>query len=146
MIKRETPRVIPTTARYHSVDLGEHGAWHLRFPSFGKAAALLEQMQDSDTGTDTLKGDAGIQRLIRILDVAGCAIGMSWCHRDHDLQSGDCPDLGGDGWRAYGDSVVDELQEHGLGLVEIMALLNAILTDAGKRLSEVNEAQDEGNG
>lgn len=142
MKKRDKLRVIPSSARYYVVDLGELGEFDLRFPSFGKAARLLEKL----SALDMKKGAKGISQLVDVLDVTGCAIGMWWANKGHDLESGRCPDLSGDEWRDYGDAVVDELQEHGLGLGHVMALFNAIVEDAGRRMSEVESGESEGNG
>ena len=136
MRARTEARAIPTSPRYFSADLGAQlGTWHFRFPSYGKATKLVGLLQGFREGD-------GLERLVELLDVAGYAIGQCWYHRAYDLEAGLAPSADGD-WRAYGDQVVDELQEHGLGLRDLMTLVNEIIEELAARMSEMAEAQEQ---
>ena len=135
MTPRQTRRDIPDNDRYFAVDLGEPGAFDFRFPSYGKAARMVGLLQALEQGD-------GLDRLVSVLDVAGYAIGSCWYHQDFDLDSGPPPTAEGDGWKAYGDSVIDELQEQGVNLSGIMTLVNTLIGELGGRMSESTEAQD----
>lgn len=137
MKPRADLRVVPETSRYFAVDLGpDLGLYHFRFPSYGKAARMLGLLQGFE------KGD-GLDKLVELLDVAGYAIGTCWNHRAYDLSAGTPPGVEGDGWRTYGDTVVDELQEHGLALPDLMKLVNGIIGEMGAKMAEVAEAEVE---
>lgn len=137
MKPRSEPRVIPQTRRYFSVTLEDGQVFDLRFPSYGQASAmvgLFDGMQAAD-------GMAAVSALSGMLDVAGYAIGLCWCHRHFDLESGTPPPIKGDTWRRYGDDVIDELQEHGLTLRDMVALQTAIVTEFGSQIAGVKEAR-----
>jgi len=137
MKPRTDLRVVPETSRYFAVDLGDQfGKFHFRFPSYGRAAKLVGLLQDFKSGD-------GLDKLVDLLDVAGYAIGQCWHNRGYDLDAGTPPGTEGDGWRTYGDKVVDELQEHGLGLKDLMKVVNGIITELAGRMSEVAEAEAE---
>jgi len=131
-------RPIPQGERFFSVDLGEKlGVFHLRFPSYGKAARLLKLLVGFN------KGD-GMDRLASMLDVAGYAIGVCWWHRAYSLDAGTPPGNRSDEdtWRKYGDDVIDELQDHGLTLVHVMQMLNAVTSTFQERMTESGEAEE----
>jgi len=132
---RQTARAIPSTDRYFAVELPEPlGAFHFRFPSYGKAARMVGLLQELQEGE-------GVDRLVSVLDVAGYAVGACWWHESMDLEAGPAPATGGgEDWRVYGDTVIDELQEHGVNLPGIMELINTLIGELGARMVEANEA------
>lgn len=138
MTPRSTVRTIPDSDRYFAVDLGEPlGDFEFRFPSYAQAArmvGLLQALQEGD----------GIARLVELLDVAGYAIGSCWYNRGYDLTAGAAPIvLEGQAWREYGDSVIDELQEHGVKLSGVMTLVNRLIGELGSRMAESTEAAEQ---
>lgn len=137
MKPRETPRNVPQTRRYFSATLSDGSVWDLRFPSFGQATALADKFG----GISKVNGISGMSG---ILDMTGYAIGLCWCHRTFDLESGTPPVIDGPGWQRYGDDVIDEIQEHGLSLVDVMTLLNAIMEQFGAQMVGVQEGKDLG--
>lgn len=136
MTPLDTVREIPRTDRYFEIDLGDVlGAFHFRFPSYGRAARMVELLQDISEGD-------GLDKLVGLLDVAGYCVGVCWYNRGFALDAGAPPvvDEGG-AWRVYGDAVVDELQEHGVRLPGVMALVNGLIGELGLRLGEVSEVE-----
>jgi hypothetical protein len=138
MTPRSTIRDIPQSDRYFSVDLGaDLGDFEFRFPSYGKAARMVGLLQGLQEGD-------GLDRLVGVLDVAGYAIGACWFNRGFDLAAGDAPiAINGNGWREYGDAVIDELQEHGVKLPGVMLLVNTLINELGSRMSESAEAEEQ---
>jgi hypothetical protein len=129
---RTKVRDIPDTDRYFHVETSGSnlGTVHLRFPSYGMATRLVGLLQGLEQGD-------GLDKLSGLLDVAGYAIGACWWHRVFDLAAGPAPrDLSGDGWQVYGDTVIDELQESGARLPDIMSLVNRLISELGERMSE----------
>ncbi len=136
MIPRPEVREIPDSDRYFSVELGDDD-YHFRFPSYGMAARLITPLTAFEDGD-------GMERLVELLDLVGYTAGLCWWHRAYDLEAGPAPrSLEGEEWRLYGDAVVDELQEHGLKLPDILAMLNVILRELTERLGEADEAKVE---
>lgn len=135
MKARTQPRVIPNTSRYFGVILGQDlGDFHFRFPSFGRAAKLVGLLQSFS------KGD-GLDRLVELLDVAGYAVAVCWFHPTLDLEAGAPPSTDGEDWRDYGDAVIDELQEAGLTLPDLMKLVEALISALAERMGGMEEAQ-----
>lgn len=139
MHQRDTPRIIPTTPRYFAVDT-TCGRFDLRLPSYQRAAGLLKLLQRG--------GEVeGLDSMIAMLDVVGYAVGLCWCHADYDLQAGDPPDIDAAGaWRSYGELVIDEMQEHGLTLTDVLAILRALVGKVQDSMAIIGEAKAEGNG
>lgn len=136
MITRTQLRVVPETDRYFTVDIPDQGPFHFRFPSYGKAATLVGLLQGLEQGD-------GLEKLVGLLDVAGYTIGVCWFNKAFDLDAGKPPrSSDGDAWAAYGDAVVDDLQEEGLTLPAVMLMVNTIITQLAENLSEVSEAQE----
>jgi len=146
MTPRETALAVPPDSdRYWAVEIA--GAdFHFRFPSYGKALALIDLLKPLQA--EKTEEDAGLARLGQLLDVAGYAIGLCWWNRGYVLEAGKAPRLNpsSEAWRDYGDAVIDEMQEHGLKLSELMAIVNSVIEQLGKRLGEAGEAAEEGNG
>lgn len=138
MQRRDIPRNIPTTPRYFAVATS-CGRFDLRLPSYQRAAGLLKLLQGGG-GVD------GIDSMIAMLDVVGYAVGLCWCHVDYDLQTGEAPDTKGDAWRVYGESVIDEIQEYGLTLGDVLIILRALIEQVQAMMATAGEARAEGNG
>lgn len=140
MRQRTAPHRDITGHRIMTVEVEGQGPYHFRFPSFSAAAryvGLLQSAGDAENSTARLSG---------ILDVAGYVTGACWHHPTMDLDSGGAPTIDPEGaWHSYGDMVIDELQESGWSLSQVMALSNGLVAEFTARLSEVTEAQDEGN-
>lgn len=137
MKPRSEPRIIPQTRRYFAVTLEDGQVFDLRFPSYGQASAMV-------TMFNGLKDESDLAALSLMLDVAGYAIGLCWCHRHFDLESGTAPVLDFttvNSWHRYGDDVIDEIQEFGLSLSDIMQILNAIIAEFGTQMAGVKEAR-----
>ena len=131
-----TPRGIPTSDRYWSITVaGELAECHFRFPSYGRAARLVKLLSGFQSGD-------GVDKLVDLLDVAGYAIGSCWYHQAFDLSAGlPITDLERGDWRSYGDRVVDEMQEMGASIGDLMVVVNSIIERIGKQLAELGEAQ-----
>lgn len=139
MTPRAEARVVPDSDRYWCVEV-DGDDYHFRFPTYGKAAGLVELLSE-------LKEGDGLDKLVTLVDVAGYAMGVCWFNRGYDLEAGRPPrlDVQANNWRDYGDSVIDELQERGIKLAGIMKLTNSLIEQLGERLGEVDEADTEGN-
>tara|TARA_R110000751_G_scaffold14734_3_gene47638 strand:- start:520 stop:945 length:426 start_codon:yes stop_codon:yes gene_type:complete len=129
-------REIPRSDRYFEIDLGDDlGAFDFRFPSYGVAARLVGLLQGLEQGD-------GLDKLVGLLDVAGYCVGACWFNRGYALDAGPAPAIAeGDAWRGYGDGVVDELQEYGVKLPGIMALVNGLIEELAARLGETGEVE-----
>jgi hypothetical protein len=135
---------IPENARYWSVtlegDKPQHGAHHFRFPSWAMASILQEVALNCPTQNE---GEDWLRWARRITPWMGAIIGRCWWHRGFVLAVAE------PGWRAdldemlnYGHEVIDELQEQGYSLGEVLLLYNACTDALRKRLSIIGQAHE----
>lgn len=124
MKPRPTLLDMPTSARWWTVDTsGPLGAVNLRLPTYADAARVAEAIQAAtDNGS----------RLM----LACASVGLCWRHRALALEATDTSDL-----RAYGNAVLDELQDHDVGWPDIQALIGSVSERIGRMFPEVEEAK-----
>lgn len=155
MIQRETARRVPDVERYFEVETTA-GRLTLRFPSYQKGLQLVELLSVFGAGD-------GLARVASLLDFCGLAVGVCWWHPELDLEAGEAPPIprpdptvppgpGGElgelhfggrdaPWREYGEAVVDELQERGATLADLVELVNAIASKAAASLDEIRQSK-----
>lgn len=142
--RNEALQIPEGNGRFFVIRLDEpHGAFHFRFPSFNRAARLLDLLRPlADRGDGA---ERSVRDLAELFDAAGYAIGLCWSHRGLELEAGTVPrlrDTSSDAWRDYGEAVIDELQDHGLTFPEILRLVTEMISELGDRVSEFAEADE----
>lgn len=142
MKPRPKPLVLPDplTSRYWTVDLTEKGPHTFKHPYYGVGLAIVEAFRkhaprEPDERTDT-------QKQLDMLPAAGMMIGSSWSHRLHELETPlPLNKLDPDSLTAYGNAVVEELQDAGYDMLDIMEMFGKIGPEFQKRQSLIAMAE-----
>lgn len=114
----------PESARWWTVDTtGPLGTALLRLPTYADAARIAEAMQAAaDNGS----------RLM-----AGCAaVGLCWRHRSLALDAADTSDL-----LAFGNAVLDELQDYDVPWADIQTLVGSVSERIGSMFAVAEDAK-----
>jgi hypothetical protein len=131
---RGSPLVVPESSRYFSIDLGDKGAHHLRFPMLDTASRLqawLMERQVPDSAGGAL--------------YSGAVIGAFWWHRAKRLEAALPLRADHDAIDAYAAAVLDELQDDDYTAAEIKALGTACdeaLADWIRGIARAREVAD----
>lgn len=141
MTPRKVARVIPAeSARYWSLELGERGLHHFRFPTYDVAIGVAVATAPA---FEALAPGVGLTAamMAHMSPYMGSYTGVCWWHRAFDLVALPPEDWSAETARAYGREVVSELQEEGYSLLDILDLFVATQAELAKRIDVVAMAQ-----
>jgi hypothetical protein len=145
MHPRETPRTIPDLPHYYDVQLTDALRVTFRTPSPVVFAKLARVVPPEVLGALLVarKGDlrsvfAVQDKLPALVSLLGAVVGLAWHDADRDLDA----DVDALGFLAFGDAVVEELHEAGVGAVQVVNLATAILAEILGDLATAKEASE----
>ena len=141
MTPRTKPLTVPASPRYWSVEVEDKGAHDFRAPYYGVGDALLAHVGRHIV---TSEDDRPLQaKLIVLLPALGAVVGACWWHRLHALDAAlPLAALDDEHLTAYSVAVVDELQEAGYNLLDLMALYAGCLPEMQRRQSIAAMAEE----
>lgn len=136
MKTRTTPRVIPDKGRYWSMDI--QGTKHrFRFPYIAHAFSLVN-MARSAAEQELVEDNA--TRAMGLLPVVGAMLGVCWYHETLDIEA--TWDKKADRLTAFGEAVIDELQEEDYDILGLLSITQEFAAELGKRLRPAAEAAE----
>jgi len=127
MKKLETPREIPDSPLYWSIEVPERGTFGFRTPFPIHAARILQALTDKGLLTfkegmtlDTGKFDDAVDLWM----LCGAAIGISWHDTNYNLETArkEFPTL-----QEYGEAVLEELHEEGWEMSDFRVLFPKVV-------------------
>jgi hypothetical protein len=146
MKPRLKPTPAPASARYWTCTLANEklpgeGAHTFRHPFYGVGAQLL--LYSAAHYVPPEGDERPLQaRVLTLIPCAGALIGACWSHTTHALETPAPREWNGEQIPAYGNAVVEELQEAGYDLLEITELFSLLMPEFVRRQSLVSMAQE----
>jgi hypothetical protein len=137
---RTTPRPVPTGGRYW---LHADALW-LRFPSYHEAHAL--RLMTARYARPAAENEFNQAEILERLPMFAATIGWCWWDLATDLDTprpvgapGHAPEV--DAILAFGAGVLDEFQDAGWSILDIVRVYTTTVTGINERLAITSEAQ-----
>lgn len=135
MKPRATPLIVPANSRYWTVDLPNKGVHTFRHPQYGVGAAAVQALAAYRRANPLPEGTERTYRVeaADLVVPAGLILGVCWYHPLHALETPLPKKHTPEEMLAFADAVVDELQEAGYNLLDLIELFGGVMPEMQKR-------------